>query len=146
MGFFQDQALNEQTQIQNEVDDLILGFGDTVEIYVAKDSVKNNYGQASVSFHEAIPCTGRSILAPTKEDITIIGDLQNVDVAVVFSRLEMLRKFPHRDENRWIDEDDEFKFENERFRITKVYPTGRVKDWDLLLILLGKNISGKFRE
>jgi hypothetical protein len=142
----QYQAPIEEKSLLEELDDLILGFGKTVYIYQHSLSSTNVYGQEALSFATtSIKCTGRVILNPTSEQISIVGDRQDVDVGVVFARKEMLRKFPSATENYWIDEKDEFEFENERFRILKAHATGRIKSYNQLLVLLGASKKGQFR-
>jgi hypothetical protein len=81
-------------QIIAEVDTLILRFGKSVDVFKAKTGVRNRYGQAVPDFDNKVTCTGRVIFNPTMEQLSIIGDMQDVDIAVLFSREELVRKFP----------------------------------------------------
>lgn len=137
---------DDEVEIASEVDRLLLGFGKSIWIYPFGEGSTNQYGQAAKEFEEPIECTGRCILRPTKETLEIIGNLQGVDCALVFSRAEMIRKFPERDENEWLDEKDEFVYEERRYKILKVHPSGRIKNFHNVVVVLGANILGEFRE
>lgn len=233
------------------VDEALVGFGKAIQVYPAISVTRNQYGQASPAFGPAVECIGRCILEPTPEDISIIGNLQGVDIAILFSRLELVREFPivaavcasvaetfalvdedtltvkvdggaeqtvtfvtadfvdianataaevvvritaeltgvvatdvagvvtltssgvGRDsslevtggaanaalgfstslitgtgaaENGWISELDQVSFEGLRYRLLKVHPSGRIESRNTLVILLGGNIKGEFRQ
>lgn len=82
------------TVYEQWVDEALVGFGKAIQVYPAYSLTRNQYGGAAKVFGPAVECIGRCILDPTPEDIQIIGNMQGVDIAVLFSRLEMVREFP----------------------------------------------------
>ena len=144
---FQTLAIGQQAQAEAWVDDLLLGFGKEIDILPhASEPIRNLYGQSESEFDQPVSCTGRCILNPTKEQISIIGNEQKVDCALVFSRTELVRKFPSAEEGEWISELDQFSFEEKTYKITKVHPSGRIGDRATLVIVLGDTIAGRFRK
>jgi hypothetical protein len=100
------------------------------------------YKQRTKSFGAAVSLVGRAILNPTKENVSLIGNEERYDVAFLFSRLEMIRKFPTASEGEWIDVSGEFSWWNRRYKIEKVAPSGQVGATFSLVIALGMTIQG----
>ena len=129
-----------ETLVLAELETLLSDYGDSISVWVSKAVAKNIYGQSKLDFEAtAISCTGRCILNPSPEELSIVGNMEDVDAAVLFSRAEMVSKFPSNPENEWISLDDEVEYDSIRYRIIKVYPTGRIKDYCAELVLLCKD-------
>lgn len=134
----------EETWIESEIDASITQYGMTIEVYPFLDvGTVNTYGQKKAKFHEPIEVTCRCIRNPTVEEISILGSEQEVDVMLVFSRSELVRKFPDRNEHEWIDENAQFIFEDKRYKVIKVHHSGRIATYDHVIIVGGKNLEGK---
>jgi len=129
-----------------EVDALLLGFGKDVTVYKASVGAGNLYGQQTKSFGTGVVCKGRCLLTPTEEQISLVGNLEEIDAAFVFARAELVRKFPAGAEGEWITELDEASFEGDRYKLVKVKPSGKVEDKWQLVVVLGRNILGKLRQ
>jgi hypothetical protein len=89
-----------------------------------------------------VTLVGRAILNPTNEQISVIGNEERYDVAFLFSRLEMIRKFPAASEGEWIDVSGEFSWWGRRYKIEKVAPSGQIGASFSLVIALGMTIQG----
>ena len=136
----------EELAIEDYADTTITGFGKTVYYYKSKTVVKNRYGQAGQAFEDPVECTGRGILNPTSEQLSIVGNLQDVDVALLFSRKEMQRRFPTIAENEWMHEHDRLKYEDRTYKIIQIHPTGRIKNFASIFVVLESNIVGEYRQ
>jgi hypothetical protein len=108
--------------------------------YVAQ--TPDAYGQSRPGFGVATTLVGRAIHRPTKEAITVIGDGEVFEIAFLFSRLEMLRKFPSAPEGEWISSADQLSWQNRRYRILHVRPTGQLGETFSELIVLGETLVG----
>lgn len=140
-----NEAQGLQQLAETEVDAALRDYGKEILVYLHKTVVVNVYEQAAKAFEEPVSCTGRCILNPTKEEVSVVGNLEGVDIAALFSRLEMVRRFGDAEEQAWLSELDEIEFENKRYRILQVHPTGRVENRCVMVVVLGANMLGEFR-
>lgn len=146
-----------ESRILTKVAEVIEGFGTTVDFWIHKSTTVNRYNQSTRDFEdEAITCKARAVILTSKwfteitqpqiERISVLGNLQDADLVVIISRSEMIAKFPHKDEGRWLDEKDEFTYQNYRYKILLTHPSGRIKNYDSLYVVVGKSKEGEFRQ
>lgn len=133
-----------EAQIQAKVDIEITRHRTTaINYYPYVDGVTDIYKQREKTFGTAVPLIGRAVLNPTPEQLTMIGNGEKYDIAFLFSRLEMARKFPLADDGEWLDVSGEFTWWNRRYKIEKVAPTGQVGTGFSLVVALGTTIQGQ---
>jgi len=124
-----------------KVDETITAYGKNMDVYQfvsledRPDYPNNAYEQkVPVYYRPPTVVVGRVLTEPSEEIITAIGKRVEWDVAILWSRLEMLRKFPSGEENKWINEDD-FVYDGDTYySLTKVFPSGQIKDYRHLVI------------
>ncbi len=132
-----------EAEIQTKVDEALTKYNSgPINYFEVIPGVEDIYGQSTPTYEAAVPLVGRSILKPTPEKVTVIGNGEMFDLAFLFSRLEMLRKFPSLDEGRWIDIRGEMTWDNRRTRIEAVRPSGQVEASFSLIIILASSIEG----
>lgn len=132
--------LNEAT-VHGKVDEVIDEHGTDIDVLKFATIVPDLYGQGPRTFAAAVSTRGRGIRSPTKDQITVIGDSEEVDIAFVFSRLELERKFPGL-EPFWITNDDEIGFEGRRYRILSTRSTGKAFGKYSMLVAIGAASPG----
>lgn len=101
------------------------------------------YKQKTKVFGPPVSLDGRAILNPTSENLSVIGNDERYDVAFLFSRAEMLRKFPLAIEGQWMDVTGELEWYGRRFKIEKVRPTGQTSTTFHLMVVLSMTLPGK---
>lgn len=132
-----------EAQIQTKVDAVITQYRTTeINYYPYVAGTMDVYKQRVKTFGTAVQLVGRAILNPTPEQLTVIGSGESYDIAFLFSRLEMERKFPLADEGEWMDVSGEMEWWNRRYKIRKVAPTGQVGTSFSLVVVLGSTIQG----
>lgn len=99
------------------------------------------YKDRKPKFKDAVSLVGRAIRNPTKEQISFIGNMAAVEIAFVWSREELRRKFPAAAEGQWITGNDRVTFEGETFRLDIARPSGRYKMHNALFIALGTKLT-----
>jgi len=102
----------------------------------------DRFGQSRATFSTGVPAIGRAIHNPTKEQITFIGDGERYEIAFLFSRLEMLRRFPALPEGKWITTYDKIAWKGNTYKLEKVQPTGQVGTTFSLVVALGSTAEG----
>lgn len=132
-----------EAQIQKIVDSVITKYATSQILYYPYEAgAVDIYKQRVKTFGAPTTLVGRAILEPTKEQISVIGNDERYDVAFLFSRLEMVRKFPSATDGEWIDVTGEFSWWNRRYKIEKVAPSGQVGTTFSLVIALAMTIQG----
>lgn len=101
------------------------------------------YGQRTKTYGTPVPITGRAILNPTNEQITAIGDGEVYDIAFLFSRLQLVEKFPTSAEGEWLDNYGLATWNNRTFDIVRVAPTGQISTKFLLVAVLANSQEGQ---
>jgi len=130
-----------EDQIESKVDSLLTLYQNSqIQYYPYSTGTADIYKQRTLSFGTPVTVVGRAIINPTEEQITGIGRLVDIDVAFLFSRLEMVRKFPAAEEGAWMDNSGQLSWNGSRYRIVKVAPSGQVQTKFLIFIALGKDI------
>jgi len=133
-----------ETQILNMVDEVIAAHKTTAIVYYPYVTGSTDiYKQRTKTFGTGVSLTGRAILNPTQEQISVIGNDERYDVAFLFSKLEMDRKFPSASEGEWLDVDAEITWWSRRYRIEKVHPSGQVGQYFSLVVVLATTIEGQ---
>lgn len=138
-----------ETQIMVAVDNLIRSYGTSFSVYKYSGSAEpsagpqNPYNYKVKQYADPVEVTGRAIIEPTAELLSMIGKNLEYDAAFLWSRLELLTKFPTALENKWIDENDEVKFNDTLYKLIKIYPSGRIKNYCSLIIGVGKTHKGQ---
>lgn len=136
-------AITEETA-QKAVDRNIERHKTTAILYYPYTTgVVDRYGQRDKTFGAAVSLVGRAIHRPTPEMITVIGNGEVYDIAFLFSRLEMLRKFPAALDGEWVDASGQMEWRNRRYKIEKVAPSGQVGETFSLCIVLATTILGE---
>jgi hypothetical protein len=137
-------ALTQEEKIELTVDAVITKYKTTGIIYYPYVSGATDlYGQRTRTYGTPVTLTGRAILNPTPEQVTVIGNGEVYDIAFLFSRIQMRLKFPTEDEGEWLDIRGEMKWwGTRRYKIEKVAPTGQVGENFLIIVVLGTTILG----
>lgn len=104
--------------------------------------VADVYGQGDRTFDAAVSVRGRAIQKPTQDQLSFIGNDDEVEIAFLFSRTELVAKFPSAGENEWLEKTDEFGWEGRRFRALSVHPTGRVQAYHAMVAVVAETIPG----
>jgi hypothetical protein len=129
--------------IDKKVDNLLTYFkGTTIQYYPYVSGTLDTYRQRTKTFGTPVTLLGRAIHNPTEEQITVIGSGERYDVAFLFSRKEMLRKFPGVAEGEWMSVEGEMGWFNRRYKIEKVKSTGQVSTHFLIVVVLAATIEG----
>jgi hypothetical protein len=132
-----------EAQILTMVDNAITAHKTTPIVYYPYVSgALDIYKQRANTFGTGVTVIGRAILNPTEEVISIIGNDERYDIAFLFSKLEMDRKFPSAADGEWLDTSGEISWWNRRYKIEKVHPSGQVGVYFSLVIVLATTIQG----
>jgi len=130
--------------IEAKVDSVITKFRTTTITYYPYTSGSTDiYKQRQKTFGPGVDLVGRAILKPTTEQVSVIGNDEVYDIAFLFSRTEMTRKFPALSEGEWLNVTGEMEWFNRRYRIEKVHPSGQVQETFILVIVLATSIYGQ---
>ncbi len=137
-------AVTEQEErIEAFVDQVIRRYKTTEIVYYPYVAgATDSYKQRTRTYGTAVTLVGRAILNATSEQISVIGNDERYDIAFLFTRLEMIDKFPTADEGEWLSVKGEITWWGRRYRISDVRPTGQVGERFLLVVALGKTIEG----
>lgn len=134
-----------EDNIQRIVDHYITRFRTTPIQYLEYVSgAVDRYGQRDKTFAAPSPdLIGRAIHKPTPEKVTVIGQGEVYDIAFLFSRLEMVRKFPSATDGEWIQPEGRMVWRSNRvYKIEKVKPTGQTGETFSLVVVLVNSILG----
>lgn len=133
-----------EDNIQSIVDSFITRFRTTPIQYLAYISgAVDRYNQRDKTF--AAPSQdliGRAIHRPTPEKVTVIGQGEVYEIAFLFSRLEMRRKFPAAVDGEWIQAEGRMTWRGRTYKIEKVKPTGQVGETFSMVVVLANSILG----
>jgi hypothetical protein len=134
-----------EAAIATRVDQLLTDQFTTTQIqyYPYLSSTKDIYKQRTKIFGTPVTLRGRAINNPTPDLISVIGNNERFDVAFLFSRNELIRRFPSADEGRWLSTDGEMSWFDRRYKIEKVKATGQVYVHFLITVVLGCTIQGQ---
>lgn len=136
-------ATLQEEQIENYVDKVIRRYKTTQILYYPYESGGLDiYKQRTKTYGTPVELIGRAILTPTKEKLSMIGNDEIFDIAFLFSRIEMLKKFSSMEEGEWMNIDGEMAWWNRRYRIIRTHPTGQVGVNFLLMVILANSIPG----
>jgi hypothetical protein len=135
-------AKANEPKIQNKVHDLLRDHGTDMDVLKYESTVLDQYKQGEQVFADPVSVRGRGIRRPTKDQLSFIGDAEEVEIAFVFSRLELNEKFPLATEPYWITNDDRIGFEGRVYRVVEAHPTGKVALTYSMLVLIGETIPG----
>lgn len=137
MGIFEDRA-------QLKVDRTITRFRTSPIVYHPYvEGPVDRYGQRDKTFGTpSAEIIGRAIHNPTMEQVTIIGQGEVYEIAFLFSRLEMLRKFPSGVEGEWMAVEGQLEWRNRRYKIEKAKPSGQLGQTFSLFIIVANSILG----
>lgn len=131
-----------EAQTEAKIDSVLTKYQTTeIQYYPYTSGPTDVYGQRDVTFGTPVTAVGRAIIEPTEEVITDIGRIVDIDVAFLFSRLEMLRKFPTAVEGAWMDDAGQLSWNGSRYRIVRTAPSGQIATKFLLFILLAKDLD-----
>jgi hypothetical protein len=133
-----------EDNIQKIVDQYITRFRTTPIQYLAYVAgAVDRYRQRDKTFAAPSPdLIGRAIHKPTPEKVTVIGQGEVYEIAFLFSRLEMLRKFPSATEGEWIQPEGRMTWRSRTYKIEKVKPSGQTGETFSLVIVLANSILG----
>ncbi len=135
-----------EASIQAKVANAISAFGSTIGVRKYSSGPSDLYKHGQPTYAASVNCTGRAIYKPTPEQVSAIGSTEQFDLAVLFSRTELVAKFPLAAERAWIDERDRIVAQGVLYEVTRVHPSGRIKDYEHLVILLCNTIEGRRTE
>jgi len=135
-------AVANEAKIQAKVYAVLRDHGTDMDVLKYDDMVLDQYNQGEPQFADPIVVRGRGIRRPTKDQISFIGDAEEVEIAFVFSRLELNDKFPDATEPYWITNDDRIGFEEKLYRILEAHPTGKVAETYSMLVLIAETLPG----
>lgn len=128
------------------VDTTIANHTDAGSIGVVKyaGTVLDQYKQGEPTYAAfAVPTTGRGIRQPNMDQLSMIGDGESVEIAFVWSRLELARRFPSAaDPMKSIDTRDRLEFEGKTYRILSTHPTGKSHSVYTMLVVKAASLPG----
>lgn len=134
----------QELAIEAKIDAVIRKYRTTDIVYYPYSTGSLDiYKQRTKTFGTGVTLVGRAILNPTKESVSIIGNNEEYDIAFLFSRLELVSKFPTATEGEWIAVEGEIEWWDRRFRIVKVHPSGQIGERFLLTVALANSIPGE---
>jgi hypothetical protein len=113
-----------------------------IDYYPYISGETDRFKQRVITYGTAVPLVGRAILSPTEEEISGIGDARMYEVGFLFSRLEMVSKFPLGVEGEWLDGRGQLEWRGRRYKIDKVHPTGQVASKFLIVVVLCSSLKG----
>lgn len=133
----------DASRIENQVDKVLTRYSTgAISYYPYAPGVRDHYGQVTKAFGTGVSLVGRAILNPTSEQISVIGNNETYDIAFLFSRTEMLKKFPALSEGEWLDVTGEMTWHGRRYKIDKVKPTGQIQETFILVVVVANSIPG----
>jgi len=133
-----------ESAISSKIGRLLRGHNSgPIQYFPFTAGTPDQYGQVSPSFGPPVFLVGRAILNPTEEIISGIGEASRYSVAFLFSREELLSKFPASNEGSWIDSRGEMFWNGSRYKVDVFHPTAQVGDTFLLFIALGTTKAGE---
>ena len=98
------------TKVDNVLSLPPTGFGTTMSIKKFSSRVQsrpNPYDYGEKTYDDPVEVIGRAIIKPSEEVVSKYGGSKGtVDCLFVWSRLELIRKFPSGEENWWITDSD----------------------------------------
>lgn len=136
--------MNPEQSIQLAVDRNLTQFRHSqIRYFPYLSGATDVYKQKAKQFGVPTPLIGRAILNPTKEQVSVIGNDEVYEIAFLFSRLEMIRKFPLANEGEWLDVTGQIEWYDRRFKIEKYQQSGQVGPDFSLVIALGNSLLGQ---
>jgi len=133
-----------ETTVQNKVDSVIRQYKTTpIKYYPYASGAVDVFKQRIKTFGTPVTLVGRAIHRPTPEQITVIGDGEEYDIAFLFSKIEMDLKFPSATDGEWIDTYGQMEWRDRRYKIEKVAPTGQVGTTFSMVVALANTIPGQ---
>jgi phage tail tube protein FII len=123
-----------EAAIMVKVQDSIKAYGQSIDVLKHAATSADLYQQGAKTFDVAVQVVGRAIRRPTADQLSMVGDQEDIELAVVFARLELMDAFATATENEWIVNDDEIGYEGTRYRILSTHLTARVKDYYSLVV------------
>ncbi len=135
---------NPERSIQLAVDKQLTQFRHSqIRYFPYASGPTDVYKQKVKQFEPPVPLIGRAILNPTKEQVSVIGNDEVYEIAFLFSRLEMLRKFKLANEGEWMDVTGQMEWYDRRFKIEKYHQSGQVGPEFSLIIVLANSLLGQ---
>jgi len=133
-----------ESKIESKVDKVLTHFRTTTIQYYPYLGVTaaDLYKQRIPEYGTAVSVVGRAVHNPTPEMISAIGDGEKYDIAFLFSRLEMKRRFPSAAEGDWIAPYGKLTWRGRTYTVEKVKPSGQVGEKFLLVIVLADSVEG----
>lgn len=114
-----------------------------IQYYPYVSGAVDVYKQRTRTFGTPVTLVGRAIIRPTNETLSVIGNDEQYDIAFLFSRTEMRKKFPALPEGEWMDVTGEMTWFGRRYKIEKAQPTGQVGLNFTMMVIMGKTIQGQ---
>lgn len=102
----------------------------------------DRFGQAVPVYDGGTVVIGRAFHDPTQEQVTFIGDGERYGAAFVFSRLQLLKKFPALAEGKWITTYDRITWKGNEYKLDKVQPAGLIGETFSVVVALGNTPEG----
>ena len=136
-----------EASVLNKVDKLLTDHQSLEPIYILKyegtlPSPKTPFTTAVKKYGSPILVVGRAITNPTKELASLFGNLAKLEIAFVWSRLELIKKFPLAAENDWLDSKDIVQYKDNTYDLIQVKPSGHYASFCTLVIGAGKTGRG----
>lgn len=136
-------AIANESRIQDKVYAVLRDHGTDMDVLKYTGTTLDQYKQGEPTFEDPVEVRGRGIRRPTKDQLSMIGDAEEVEIAFVFSRLELNEKFPTATEPYWVTNDDRIGFEGKLYRILSTHPTGKVAQTYSMLVAIAETLPGE---
>lgn len=134
----------DELAIQATLDKYLIQFQTTgIQYLPYVATAVDPYGQQVKTFGTPVTVIGRAILRPTPEKVTVIGNDEQYDVAFLFCRAELLRKFSAAEEGKWMESSGRMTWWDRTFKIEHCRPTGQVGLYFLLFVALANSLQGE---
>lgn len=114
-----------------------------IEVLTHIPGVPDKFQQSRSTYAPGISVIGRATHSPTAQMISVIGDGERFGVAFLFSRLELIRKFPAGTEGKWISTNDKMSWNGNVYAIAKARPTGQVGETFSEMVILANTPEGE---
>jgi hypothetical protein len=102
-------------------------YGVDIDVLKYVDSATASiYRQRTKGYATAVPIKALVGYDPTEDDLSLIGNADDVVGMITLGRLHLLEAFPLLDPEEAVDKKDELGFDGKRWRVIKGHPTGRL--------------------
>jgi len=131
-----------QGEVLAHVKSTIARHGSVLGVLKFSSLTTDQYQQGDPTFNTVVNTTGRGIRQPSADELSVIGDGENVEIAFVWSRLELIDKLSSYPTDKWLDNKDRIQFEGKVYRILSTHLTGKAFDLYSMVVCKAESLVG----